>query len=987
MTGLPPLLRHHQLLLERSAISAEVATARQYCSIDVKKRLAAFGFAANQQRVPALLLPLWHVSGEQRGVQIRPDVPRTDPKNKRPVKYDTPAGQPLVIDVPPVIRPLVLDQSVPLFITEGVRKADSAASHGLACVSLQGVWCWTDRAGPLTDWDDIPLGGRSVYLAFDSDVTRNPKVAEALNRLTAFLGRRQARVQIIVLPEPEDGSKLGLDDFFGHGCSTDELLGLAVDELLLPPEPATLPVPYRATAQGLALEQTSGDSLKVTPLCNFTARIVADLARDDGVEIVRTFEVEAVLRGRTSRFSVPAESFGSLSWVPKQLGPVAIVLPGTMVKEHTRAAIQMLSGEIAERTIVTHLGWRNLGIAEKPRWTYFHAGGAIDHEGAVEGVEVELAQLLSNYRLGPVTPGPMLIEAIRASLALLTVAPMRITIPLLAVAARAVIGPADFGVFLAGRTGSGKSELAARIQQHFGPLMDRTHLPASWSSTANALEHLAFVGKDALLVIDDFLPVGGSTDQARLHAAADRLFRAQGNASGRSRLTSDGRLRPTRPPRGLVLATGEDIPRGQSLRARILVLELGAADVNWSAMTRAQDDGQAGRFVEALSGFVQWLAPRFATIQAELPERLAALRQRAHRGVHRRTPEIVANLQLGFTLFLDYALAATAISADLRAELEETAWKALGDAARAQAAHQDAADPVTRYLDLLAAAVIAGTAHLADLTSGEEPEGAEALGWRHRSLGVGDYAREEWQSQGALVGWVKGPHLYLHPENAYNAVQRHACAAGEPFSTSEAMLRNLLTDRGLLCTREAGAENRATIRVHVGSGVARRRVRVLHLALSSLPLGLDRQTGPTGPAGPEEPAPPLQFAPPQVQAASTGPENGTSGAPLPFPPVPSTGPSTKPPEVRARSETVPRNGAGPVGPDTTPIPIEAGLERELRALVTEIRAGGGLIRFDGTRVHYAPGGALTADQRDREQQRVERYHSALKAFFAMSGVA
>src|SRR6185436_13476176 len=112
--------------------------------------------------------------------------------------------------------------------------------------------------------------------------------------------------------------------------------------------------------------------------------------------------------------------------------------------------------------------------------------------------------------------------------------------------------------------------LAALAQQHYGAGMDSRHLPASWSSTGNSLEGLAFAAADALLVVDDFAPGGTTADVARMHREADRLLRAQGNRSGRMRMRADATLRPPKPPRGIILSTGEDVPRGQSLRARLL---------------------------------------------------------------------------------------------------------------------------------------------------------------------------------------------------------------------------------------------------------------------------------------------------------------------------------------------------------------------------------------------------------------------------------
>src|SRR5262249_39092121 len=160
-------------------------------------------------------------------------------------------------------------------------------------------------------------------------------------------------------------------------------------------------------------------------------------------------------------------------------------------------------------------------------------------------------------------------DAIRESLRLLDIAPDVVTVPLLTAVFRSVLGDTDFSIHIAGPTGIGKTELAALVQQYFGSGLDARHLPGNWSSTGNALEGLAFVTKDALLVIDDFAPQASAADAFRLQREADRIFRAQGNRAGRLRMWADTTLRSPKHPRGLVLSTGEDVPLGQSLRARV----------------------------------------------------------------------------------------------------------------------------------------------------------------------------------------------------------------------------------------------------------------------------------------------------------------------------------------------------------------------------------------------------------------------------------
>ena len=105
---------------------------------------------------------------------------------------------------------------MPLFITEGVKKADCGALHGLCIVALSGVWNWmhTNSAGgkmAIPDWYDVALNGRLVILAYDGDVARRESVQKAQNALAAYLSMKGARVEYLHLPDTDD--KTGLDDY------------------------------------------------------------------------------------------------------------------------------------------------------------------------------------------------------------------------------------------------------------------------------------------------------------------------------------------------------------------------------------------------------------------------------------------------------------------------------------------------------------------------------------------------------------------------------------------------------------------------------------------------------------------------------------------------------------------------------------------------------------------------------------------------------
>lgn len=333
----------------------------------------------------------------------------------------------------------------------------------------------------------------------------------------------------------------------------------------------------------------------------------------------------------------------------------------------------------------------------------------------------------------------------------------------------------------------------------------------------------------ALSVVDDFAPNGSTSDVQRMHRDADRVLRAQGNRAGRARCRADGTLRPARPPRGLVLSTGEDVPRGQSLRARLLVIEAERGDVNWSGLSACQVDAATGYYAEALAGYVRWLAPRYAELRADgLARRRVELRDRVlaeGAAAHARTPGIVADLLLGLGLYLDFAVDAGALDRAGRDALDLRAWTALLAAAAAQAEHVEAAEPCGQYLRLLAGALASGRAHVAG-TVGEAPSNAAAWGWREELTRDGP----RWGPQGRRIGWLDGDALYLEPEAAYAEAQRLAADQGESLPITEATLRRRLRDRGLLAASDG---DRLTVKRDLEG--KRRRVIVLRDSTLSAP--------------------------------------------------------------------------------------------------------------------------------------------------------
>jgi hypothetical protein len=668
----------------------------------------------------------------------------------------------------------------------------------------------------------------------------------------------------------------------------DELLRLATPAAAGPgdggePAPPGLDELYAVAGGRLCRRIITADGPALAPIANFDAAILEELVVDDGAEQARRLTIAGTLDSGEPLppTQVTIEEFARGNWTLKAWGPRPTVLAGQGNADHLRAYLQLRSGSVPRRVVRAHTGWAHV----VGTWGYLHAGGAIGPRGPLEGVEVELPDALAGFLFPEPRAEEALRQAVRAELALADgLAPDRVILPLLMTAWRAVVpGGCDFGTHLTGRTGCFKSELAALLQQHWGAGLDARHLPASWSSTGNALEALAFVCKDALLVVDDFAPAGSVADVARAHREAERLLRAQGNRSGRQRLRPDGTSKAARPPRGVVLSTGEDVPKGHSIRARLLIVEVGRDDVDVGRLTDCQGGAAAGDYAAAMGGYIAWLAARHDEVAGRVRgdvERLRAeVAAAAGPGQHRRTPTLVADLLIGAELYLQFAQDVGAVTAEEAAALRARCRAALLEVTAEQAEHHEAADPAGRYLALVRSALSSGRAYLEGPDGGHPYGAAEACGWRLRDAGD----QTSLVATGHRIGWLVGADVYLDPDAAFAEVQRLAGEQNDPLPVTARALHGRLHERGALASTD---EERGKLVVRrVLAGARRYVLHVRGAAVLGVDDGAHRAHSPEGQADSDLGGGPL--------AGSTGVEG---------------------PTVQARGQAVAR-AAGPDGPD------------------------------------------------------------------------
>lgn len=246
---------HRGELEKESAIDPEVIAERGYVTVDRPARnsghaqtlpgvpwsagaegtrdlLRRMGFPSwairEDHYFPGLWIPQYTPRGERYAGQFKPKSPVPNRDGKR-MKYASAKGQNR-LDVHPrwtrdrgqhdaAKLPAIQDPSLPLWITEGVKKADALTSRGCVTVALAGVYNWRNTHATLGDWEDVRIRGREVWIVFDADTVTKPDVQRAMERLGKWL-RAKGAVKVwylVVPPAVEDSAVKGVDDYFAAG--------------------------------------------------------------------------------------------------------------------------------------------------------------------------------------------------------------------------------------------------------------------------------------------------------------------------------------------------------------------------------------------------------------------------------------------------------------------------------------------------------------------------------------------------------------------------------------------------------------------------------------------------------------------------------------------------------------------------------------------------------------------------------------------------
>ena len=532
---------------------------------------------------------------------------------------------------------------------------------------------------------------------------------------------------------------------------------------------------------GLVVKQDG----RYKPLCNFHARVIETITTTDGETEQSELVIAVTFRNTPPRqCQVTAAEFTAMSWPSKHWGAEAVIYPGNGTKDHIRTAIQILSPDKKLTTVHAATGWNADG-------KYIASDHAIDSDGR-HHQPTHLPALLKRYTLDQPSTNNLLFTIQLPALSAKT----NIGWMLLLAIARAPISPTDWVIHLHGGSGSYKTEIASLIASHWGRGINARNGTESWASTINSVEVIAHAASCAPLILDDFAPTQTAAHAARLHQDADRIIRAAGNQAGRSRLSDQMQHTAGKHPRCLLISTGEDIPTGESCRARMLNIDVTRGDV--SSATLSYYQSARDTFAATTAAYIQWLAQQnIASVRRDLDN---AAKHATTTAGHARTANAHAQLAFAGNLFAAFA----------RHHGHELDTPAMHAAIASIAAEQiklvETESHVARFIHAIQTLLQSGKIHVADST-GNAPQNPTRLGWTTSNQNhVVTY-----HPNGDRIGWTDGITIWIMPDIGYNLATRQARDNGEPIATTRQTLIKRMVEAGLI-TETDQIRQRNTVR-------------------------------------------------------------------------------------------------------------------------------------------------------------------------------
>ena len=549
---------------------------------------------------------------------------------------------------------------------------------------------------------------------------------------------------------------------------------------------------YRITNNNM-LVYVNGDL--VTPLCYGVIAITSEITRVNGFENEIVFEIIATnYKGDLlPRIRVNASDFNSLNWVIKNYGCNLAITSGQTVKQKLLTGIQLTGLNCSRERVYTHTGY--LMRDNKPV-DYLHFGGDLLGDKAIR---TDINNSLFRYEM--LLPGDDLEnkQAITASLQLLDIQEKSVTYPLLAFTylsaispiIRTVCGVMGFGIYLQGKTQSGKSTLAGLICSHFGKFTATTP-PVSFNATSNAIRELSFILKDMPLWIDDFIPRSNKNEQTKQNNVMQDIARAIGDNSTRLKLNSDSSIKAIHPPRCNYIITGEDnADIGQSGIARLYTLNI-SGQYKSGLINDLLSSANKGLLSRSMSCYIQFVINHYdlmlITFENEYNKVLQdCITKFGYCRLATQTAVLISSLYC----LLYFVRHTGVITSDKAKELYQTGINYILQVSDSNEKQISDNDPVKQFMIIISDVLTTGQKYLINLNNNKF---------------------DNWSLSDDIIGYCDENYIYLNGNLAYKTIATIIQSQNSYFSISKTTLYKQLLEKGYILSSDKNPQTVKNIR-------------------------------------------------------------------------------------------------------------------------------------------------------------------------------
>ncbi|MFN3562716.1 MAG: DUF927 domain-containing protein [Chloroherpetonaceae bacterium] len=684
--------------------------------------------------------------------------------------------------LPDVIHSNLKNQMI--FFVEGEKDVETLRALGLTATTTGDANAkWIEANADVLE----PLHGANVVVLCDNDEVGRKyatAVCEALRGKTSKLKLVDLARHVPDFPEKAD-----VTDWIEHHEGSKEKLLEIVNEtpiyeaLRKPTKDETRDDEMRDDEHQNSYIIRDGafyyvSEKKETRISNFVARIVEEHRIVSDSEPKSVFVLEGEVEGRKlPRLKIDAKQFYRIKeWLASWDGKLMIT---------PRYADYVCNAIIAHSNQTKHNIIAQTGFMRIDDQLVYCTHQNIISKTPTRNLTVELDSEIAKYHIAK--PDETLLEQARqTSLALLNVADHHITIPLWTSMYMSVLKEflqPNFALWLYGQTGSFKTTLATLFLNHFGNFTHNDLL--TWNATSNSLERYLHTLKDVPAIIDDYAPMADNYAAQKVEQTIMRVIRDVGNGSGRARMKYDTSLATVYRPRAFVICTGELLPDGESILARLMIINVKREQVNMELLKSM--NAKKHLLQACMHDFIMFVINNYDEVKKACDEIFQEYREELHSAErHARLTDAIANLMTALTITMQYFVDSRTISDKQAQTIMMNALQVMLANADQHVKEQRNENPVMLFFETLESLITANKC---------------ALVMRN---GVGVLGGTE------TVGLIDNDNLYLNMKEAYRAVVKSCRDSNKRFPLKEASLVKMLDEQELIVLKEAG---RTTTRI------------------------------------------------------------------------------------------------------------------------------------------------------------------------------